>query len=507
MNGSLRFGTGGMRGPRRAGPNGINRSVLTRTAAGLARWLLDRGDRGKRVMIGRDARHSAEEHCEDVAGVLAGAGFEVLVLPRPLPTPVLAFSVQEWNAAAGVQITASHNHADDSGCKVYLAGGSQVIPPADSEIEESIASAPAPSSIPRQPWWSVLDDEPVRRYITRVARPASRMPRDLRIAATPLHGVGKSTLVEALNASGFSDVHVVAEQSDPDPDFSTVEYPNPEEPGTADALLGLAHERGVDLAIALDPDADRCAIGARQHDGAWRMLDGNEIGVLLGTHIIAELDRTEIPRPVVATTMVSSSMLQAVAEQHCVRFEETQVGFKWLARAGSATNHELVFAYEEALGQAVLPGVVRDKDGISAAVLAADLAQSLKSEGRTLFDLLDELQIQHGVHQTDQVSVRVGDVSRIATMMEKVRADPPAKIADHVVDPVDYLPQVDLLALEGRGIRVLLRPSGTESKLKTYLEVVEPVLEDVGLAEARAQARSRLTTVREHVRTLLSDYP
>lgn len=485
LSGPLRFGTAGLRGPVRAGPSGMNVAVVRRATAGLAAWLVARGARGRTVVVGRDARHGSEAFAREAAGVLAAAGFAVRVLPGPAPTPLLAFAVQRRGAAAGVQITASHNPPQDNGYKVYLgdgvsdAPGAQLTSPADAEIEAAIGAAPAAVAIPADGPTTV--DDPTEEYLDRVAG-LGTATTGLRIALTPLHGVGGAMAVHALARSGFTDVHVVGEQAAPDPDFPTVDFPNPEEPGATDLLLGLAAEKNVDLAIALDPDADRCALGVPTPTG-WRMLTGDETGVLLGDHLLRR--RTGL----VATTVVSSSMLAKVAAAHGAPSAETLTGFKWIVRAGPG----LVYGYEEALGYCVDPEAVRDKDGIAAAVVAADLAAGLKAAGQTLLDRLDELSRAHGVHRTVGISLRMDPEQRDAVITRLAGAPPEGWSADG--------PAPDVLRLRRDGTRVVVRPSGTEPKLKAYLEVVEPPTHD--LDAARARADERMAALREEFTALI----
>jgi phosphomannomutase len=497
MNGTLEFGTAGLRGPVRAGSNGMNRAVVVRATAGVAAWLHARGHGAGTVFVGRDARRGSAEFAEAAAGVLAGAGFVVRTLPGPLPTPVTAFLVRADHAVAGIQITASHNPPADNGYKLYVGDGSQIAPPEDRMIEAAIRGVPAAVSVPTAPGALPVTDADVERYLDRVAALPRGTAREVRLALTPMHGVGGQTAVEALRRAGFTDVRVVVDQAAPDPDFPTVTFPNPEEPGASDRLLALASEVDADLAVALDPDADRCALGVRERDGSWRMLRGDETGALLGAHILSTLDRVAHPDPLVATTIVSSTLLRSVAAAHGVRYAETLTGFKWLVRAGAG----LVYAYEEAIGHCVDPDFVRDKDGISAAVLAADLAATLKAAGRTLLDALDDLAVAHGVHLTEQVSVRVDDANRL---MAAVRAAPPAELAGVPVIQEDLLPDANVLRLTGDRLRVVVRPSGTEPKLKAYLEVVEPVGEPARLDGARAEAAKRLADVRSAVSALLA---
>ncbi|GEL16169.1 phospho-sugar mutase [Pseudonocardia asaccharolytica] len=487
MSGPLVFGTAGLRGPVRAGSAGMNVAVVRRASAGLAAWLRDRGDGGGVVVVGRDARHGSAAFATAAAGVLAGAGFAVRTLPDPAPTPLVAFAVRELGAVAGVAITASHNPAPDNGYKVYLADGAQLAPPADAEIETRIAAAPAAVSIPTATGETVVDV--TESYLDRVARLPRGPARALRIALTPLHGVGGSTAVHALARAGFTGVHVVAGQAAPDPDFPTVAFPNPEEPGATDALLELAAAVGADLAIALDPDADRCALGVAAPDGTWRMLTGDETGVLLGDHILRAGGNSD---PLVVTTVVSSSMLRAVAAAHGARYAETLTGFKWIARGGPG----LVYGYEEALGYCVDPDAVRDKDGIAASVLAADLAATLRARGQCLLDRLDELAVAHGVHHTEGLAFRLKPAARDA-VVDRLHGAPPAGWTLE-------RPAPDVLVLRRGGERVVVRPSGTEPKLKVYLQVVEPVAGRAALADARARAADRLAALRTCYTRLVS---
>ncbi|SDX85053.1 phosphomannomutase [Saccharopolyspora shandongensis] len=501
MSGMPQFGTAGLRAAVRAGSNGMNRAVVVRTTAGVAAWLTERGHGGGVVVVGRDARHGSEDFATDAAGVLAAAGFDVRMLPEPLPTPVLAHAARALDAVAGIQITASHNPPQDNGYKLYLRGGIHLVSPVDTEIEAAIAAAPAANAVPRKESWSILDSA-LDAYLARVATLPRGGARTLRIAATALHGVGAQTLRQALHRAGFDDVHLVASQEKPDPDFPTVGFPNPEEPGATDELLALAAEVGADLAIALDPDADRCALGVRE-DGAWRMLRGDETGVLLAQHILSTVDKSA--DPLVATTIVSATMLRSIAAEFGVRYDETLTGFKWLVRAGDGAGTGLVYAYEEALGHCVDPDAVRDKDGISTAVLGSDLAATLKASGSGLPELLDALSAKHGVHQTGQVSVRVADLSVIPRIMARLRERPPTSLAATTVDVEDLLPDTDALVITGAGgLRVVIRPSGTEPKLKCYLQVVEHAGE-LPLAAAKQRAADRLDALKQAVSDLVRE--
>ncbi len=500
MDGTLAFGTAGLRGPVRAGSNGMSRAVVLRATAGVAEWLRHKGHAGGTVVVGRDARHGSAEFMAAAAGVLSAAGFSVLTMPGPLPTPVTAFLVRSLGAVAGIQITASHNPPADNGYKVYTGiddpAGSQIVPPDDRLIEAGIRGAPAARSVPVAEGAVPVSDAQVDSYLSHVAALPRGAARDLRVVLTPMHGVGGDTALEALRRAGFTDVSLVGEQASPDPDFPTVAFPNPEEPGASDLLLAFAESSGADLAIALDPDADRCALGARFPDG-WRMLRGDETGTLLGAHVLSTLDRVAHPDPLVASTIVSSSLLGPVAAAMGARHAETLTGFKWLVRAGQG----LVFAYEEALGVCVDPAAVQDKDGISASVLAADLAATLKATGRSLPDALDDLAVAHGVYLTDQVALRFTDVAGIRPMVAALRAEPPATLGGVAV--TGDVPADDILRLRAEGLRVVVRPSGTEPKVKAYLEVVEPVGSPEALPAARAAAARRMADLRDEVAGLL----
>jgi phosphomannomutase len=500
MNGTLTFGTAGLRGPVRAGSNGMNRAVVVRATAGVAEWLRHKGHGGGTVVVGRDARHGSAEFMAAAAGVLTAAGFTVLTMPGPLPTPVTAYLVRSLGAAAGIQITASHNPPADNGYKVYTGVGepvgSQIVPPDDKLIEAAIRGVPAARMVPVADGALPVSDAQVSGYLDHVASLPRGTARDLRVVLTPMHGVGGDTVLEALRRAGFTDVTLVPEQASPDPDFPTVDFPNPEEPGAADLLLGFAESSGADLAIALDPDADRCALGVRFADG-WRMLRGDETGALLGAHVLSTLDRVAHPDPLVASTIVSSSLLGHVAAAHGARHAETLTGFKWLVRAGSG----LVFAYEEALGLCVDPSSVCDKDGISASVVACDLAATLKAAGRGLPSALDDLAVAHGVHLTDQLSLRFTDTSAIAPMVAALRSSPPATLGG--VEVAQDNPAPDIIRLRAEGLRVIIRPSGTEPKVKAYLEVVAQVAGPDALEGARTTAAERMASLRAEVAALL----
>ena len=485
--GRLVFGTAGLRGPVRAGPNGMNRAVVRAAAAGLTSWL-DSSDAQGPVVIGYDARNGSTEFAAETAMVVTGSGREALMLPGPLPTPVLAFAVRHLGAVAGVMVTASHNPPADNGCKVYLgcelAGaegdGAQIVSPVDAQIESAIENLGSLSEIPLGGTGTVLDESIVAEYLAAVTSVVDRDdPKDLATVATPMHGVGGRTLVEAMTRAGFSAPALVEEQAEPDPLFPTVAFPNPEEPGAMDRLLALAEERGADLAIALDPDADRCAVAVPDTDG-WRALSGDELGILLADHLIRK-DRGGV----YATTIVSSSMLRAVCEARGVPYRETLTGFKWIVRAAE----DLAFGYEEAIGYCVAPQYVRDKDGISAALLTCEIAAGQRAAMVGLPDRLDELAREFGVYRTAQLSVRVEDLRDITDAMARLRTDLPTTLLDEpITEHTDLAPHADVVTLRTAGARVVVRPSGTEPKLKAYLEVVEAVDEDVTAARERASA-------------------
>ncbi|GEP36027.1 phosphomannomutase [Nocardioides szechwanensis] len=488
FDGTLEFGTAGLRGALGAGPNRMNRVVVLRAAAGLAAYLREQGTVGP-VVIGYDARHNSDVFARDTAAVMTGAGMPARLLPRPLPTPLLAFAIRELGCVAGVMVTASHNPPQDNGYKVYLGDGSQIVPPADAGIAAHIAAVGALADIPRGPAGKVLTEDIIDRYLDTVADLAVDGPRDLDIVYTPLHGVGGTSVVQVLETAGFGQPRVVAQQEQPDPDFPTVSFPNPEEPGAMDLAMELAARHGVDLVVANDPDADRCAAAVPSIHG-WRMLRGDEVGALLAHHLL----RTG-KQGTYATSIVSSSLLGKMAAASGQPYAETLTGFKWIGRVEG-----LAFGYEEALGYCVDPEHVRDKDGVSALLLLCEIAALAKAEGRGLPDLLDDIAREFGLHATDQVSVRVQDLAQIGTAMARLRSTPPTELGGLAVLAVDDLalgsatlpPTEGLRYTLAEGARVIVRPSGTEPKIKCYLEVVVPVQPDDGVEAARISAAGRL---------------
>ncbi|KJY30100.1 MULTISPECIES: phospho-sugar mutase [Streptomyces] len=498
FSGTLQFGTAGLRGELGAGPMRMNRSVVIRAAAGLAAYLKAQGHEGGLVVVGYDARYKSADFARDTAAVMTGAGLRAAVLPRPLPTPVLAYAIRHLGAVAGVEVTASHNPPRDNGYKVYLGDGSQIVSPADAQIAAEIDAISTLASVPRpSDGWLQLDEEVLEAYLARtdaVLTPTS--PRGVRTVYTAMHGVGKDVVMAAFARHGFPEPVLVAEQAEPDPAFPTVAFPNPEEPGAMDLAFAKAAEVRPDIVIANDPDADRCAV-AVPDNGGWRMLRGDEVGALLAAHLVHKG-----AQGVFAESIVSSSLLGRIAEAANLGYEETLTGFKWISRVEG-----LRYGYEEALGYCVDPEGVRDKDGITAALLVAELASVLKEQGRTLTDLLDDLAMAHGLHHTDQLSVRVEDLSVIANAMARLRAEPPTALAglrvvsaEDLSQGTDKLPPTDGLRyyLEGDyKARVICRPSGTEPKLKCYLEVVVPVAEASDLTSARARGQEILDTVKK----------
>ena len=538
--GPLEFGTAGLRAALGAGPARMNRAVVIRTTAGLAAYLHGELDgSAPRVVVGYDARHGSHTFALDAAAVLTAAGVRTYLLPGPLPTPVLAFAVRHLDADAGVMVTASHNPASDNGYKVYLGGrtttdegrGVLIVPPADEAIARAIAQVRSVASVPRaEAGWTVLGPETVHAYTdaalrTLPARDEGAERAGLRIVLTAMHGVGADVATRVLQAAGFTDIRTVAEQARPDPDFPTVTFPNPEEPGALDLAFTLADQVDADLVLALDPDADRCAVGVPDPcAGGWRRLHGDETGSLLGEAAALRVlensravtamvwagelgDALPDAEPVLACSVVSSRLLERIADAVGTRFAHTLTGFKWIARTPG-----LVFGYEEALGYCVAPDLVRDKDGITAALHVATLAAGLKTGGRTLLDRLDDLARAHGLYLTDQVTVWLADPTEIASLVDRLRTAPPSALAGSpVVETTDLargtpnLPPTDGVVLRcADDTRVVARPSGTEPKLKCYLEVVHPVPETTDdLTVVRAEARTHLDAVAADLHTAL----
>jgi phosphomannomutase len=534
----LHFGTAGLRGVVAAGPNRMNRAVVRAATAAVADWLTGPGaagrdggaqreggtQRGQRdgVVVGCDARHRSAEFAGEVAGVLAGAGIAVHMLPRPCPTPLLAFAVRHLGTAAGVMITASHNPAADNGYKLYLSDGAQVIPPADAEIEKRIAGLGPLARIPVAPAGSPLitrhGDEIARAYLAAVvaaaAGPAAAHRPGLSVVYTPMHGVAGRLMLRALRLAGFAAPHLVAAQAEPDPDFPTVAFPNPEEPGALDLALADARRLDADLVVASDPDGDRLAVAVPDPAAGWRVLTGDQLGALLGASLLERTAGQQAPEArLVASTVVSSTLLAKIAAAAGVRYAETLTGFKWIARAADGVpGARFVFGYEEALGYAV-GDVVRDKDGFGAALAMLRLAEGAKSAGRSVLDVYDDLERAHGVHLTSQLTLRTADQAQV---MSRLRAAPPDAFGGEPVSgrtdlarpaagrgPGAAVPRADVLIYRLPGGRVVLRPSGTEPKIKCYIEITEPVA-GRSLAAARQAATGRLAPLRSALGVLLT---
>jgi len=522
MSGLLQFGTAGLRGRIGAGPNRMNRAVVIRAASGLASYVTARLGGPGTVVVGYDARHRSRDFAIDTVAVAVAAGHRALLLPSPLPTPVLAYAVRALGADAGVMVTASHNPAWDNGYKVYLgasitpeAAGAQIVPPHDAGIAALIEAVPSVASVAlADSGWEVLETAIVDEYATKVSAlvppptgDVAARRRGLKVVLTPIHGVGDGTVRLALIRAGFTDLTSVPEQAEPDPDFPTVAFPNPEEPGAIDLALKLATTIEADVVIANDPDTDRCAV-ATVIDGGWQMLHGDVVGSLLGEQAaerLAGLGSTSTSGATLANSIVSSQQLAAIAARHGLGHASTLTGFKWIARAPG-----LAYGYEEALGYCVAPSLVLDKDGISAAVMLAEMVSELKAAGRTLADAIDDLAREYGVYLTSQVSARFDDVAQIPALMERLLASPPALLAGSPVVATDdmnegfagLLPTNGLHLAAESGARVIIRPSGTEPKVKAYLEVIEPVAEG-DVRTARAAATKAMAALRADVEKLL----
>jgi phosphomannomutase len=562
--GRLEFGTAGLRGVVAAGPNRMNRAVVRGATAAVAGWLLGSGpgdargsgwlpesagpgdargsgwlpesadpgdargsgwlpesaDPGIRVVVGCDARHRSADFAAEAAGVLAGAGIAVHVLPLPCPTPLLAFAVRHLSASAGVMVTASHNPAADNGYKLYLSDGAQVIPPVDARIEERIAGlrplAQVPVAAADSPLITRHGDEVARAYLDAVVAMAAGRAEgpavDLTVVYTPMHGVAGTLMLRAMAQAGFPAPHVVAKQADPDPDFPTVAFPNPEEPGALDLALADARRLDADLVVASDPDGDRLAVAVPEPAGGWRVLTGDQLGALLGASLLERTAADPEPRArLVATTIVSSTLLSTIAAAAGARYAETLTGFKWITRAGDGMpGTRFLFGYEEALGYAV-GDVVRDKDGIGAALAMLRLATAARAAGRSVLDRYDELETAHGVHLTSQVTLRTADQAKV---MSRLRAAPPSDLGgEPVLSMADLadgasdrggLPPADVLIFRLPGARVVLRPSGTEPKIKCYIEISE-ALAGRSLPAARDAAARRLVPLRQALEAVLED--
>ncbi len=506
FDGTLQFGTAGLRGRLGPGSNRMNRIVVSRAAAGLADYLVTHG--GKAVVIGYDARRNSDVFARDTARIMAGAGITAMVLPKALPTPVVAFAIRHLGCDAGVMVTASHNPPDDNGYKVYLGDGSQIVPPADAEIAACIAAVGPLASIPQSDDYQTLDGAVLDAYVARAVSLLGHGPREVAAVYTAMHGVGGEVFMTAVRDAGFDAPAKVAAQFAPDGRFPTVSFPNPEEPGAMDLSLADARAQDADVIIANDPDADRCAAGIR-YGGDYRMLTGDEVGALLAWWIAERGRRDGTPATgVYAQSIVSGTLLERIAADAGLGYATTLTGFKWISKVPG-----LRFGYEEALGYCCDPAAVKDKDGITASLLMLEMVAALKAEGRGPQDVLDDLARKFGLYATSQLSVRVSDIALIAGAMARLRAAPPSVLGGRTVTRMDDLekgadglPPTDGLRFTLADARVIIRPSGTEPKLKCYLQVVVPVAgaaEDA-VAQARSQAATELDALRASVAEALA---
>lgn len=514
FNGTLEFGTAGLRGRIGAGPNRMNRAVVIRAAAGLVAFLKEKVGDDFHMVVGFDARHGSAQFAKDTAAVATAAGGRVSLFDHNLPTPVTAFALRHLNADAAVMVTASHNPPKDNGYKVYLGGravtdsgqGAQIVPPFDKEIFDQIKAVESIKAVPlAESGWEMIGEDVVEAYLDRAVSLVPAGAKDLRIVLTSMHGVGGETSVEALKRAGFSDIHVVEEQQQPDPEFPTVTFPNPEEPGALDLALALAKKVDADIILANDPDADRMSAAIKDPRGkdGWRQLAGDEVGSLLGEQATTEHEGEDV---VVANSIVSSRLLSQIAKHHGVAYRATLTGFKWISRVPG-----LVFGYEEALGNCVDPGYVRDKDGISACLKLATMAAERKAEGSSLLEELDDLARRHGLYATAPLSIRVSDLSLIPKGMANLRAGSLKELAGSPLESVTdlsegspELPPTDgLVFISERNDRVVARPSGTEPKLKCYLETIVEVPEGADMNDIRDEADRRLELMKQNMRDAL----
>ena len=509
FGGRLAFGTAGIRGPLQPGPRGMNRVVIGQTTAGLAQYLLEHRstESGKtlRVVVGCDARTNSDIFAADTAAIMAGYGLEAIALPEKLPTPVLAFAVRYLNADAGVMVTASHNPPQDNGYKVYLGGadeGSQIIPPVDSDIEKLIASVARSISwadIPRSPEAVIpAPEDIVAQYVAAtVASVAPEAPQDppLSVVYTAMHGVGAGTFFETVEAAGFPSVHPVTEQTEPDAAFPTVAFPNPEEDGALDLSIATAKKHDAALIIAHDPDADRLAL-ALPRDGDYIPLTGNQVGAILGWHCAKRAHKTGVTG-MLANSLVSSPVLGKIAKHFGLEHEETLTGFKYVSRVP-----DLIFGFEEALGYLVTPDVVRDKDGVSAGLMALEIAYSLAAEEKTLWDYLASIEEAVGGFASSQITIKLGDQGNNTPLAEQLRSTQPGAFGTRAITQVDdflqgvgKFPREDILRYYlDDGSRVIIRPSGTEPKLKIYLDTQ---------GDTRREAETALKELESALRSLV----
>ena len=473
FSGDLEFGTAGLRSEIGPGQSRMNRAVVIRATYGLCQYLLNKYPNKKpKLIVGNDARHMSDHFAQDVCGVAVSLGLEVFRLPSNLPTPVLAFGVRHIGADAGVMITASHNPPQDNGYKVYDHLGAGIIPPMDKEIAQLIKSAPMADEIKLGAGWNEIDI--TKQYQQRAAQLVNNNYGQIKVAFTPMHGVGQETFDACMKEAGFNPSINVAEQTKPDPDFPTVSFPNPEEPGAMDLLLALAQKIDADVAIANDPDADRCAVAVPEK-GNWKVLSGDELGFLLAWWMIEKSKLTNVPlRGQMVASIVSSSLVPKMAQAHGLKGASTLTGVKWMGHLD-----ELIFGYEEAIGYCTDPDFVRDKDGITAALRVVEMISYLKQNNNSVTGILNEIYQEFGVHLTKQLSFRFASVSEAIKITQKLISDSPTKIGEFNVEKVedmnngiDGLPPTSGIRLTTKNGRIIVRPSGTEPKLKCYLEVI-----------------------------------
>ena len=495
----IEFGTAGLRGPIAPGPSCMNRAVVSRAAAGFVTYL--KKQNAKRIVVGFDARHKSLDFAIDTVNIASGAGLEAILLPRALPTPILAFAVNYFKADGAVMVTASHNPAADNGYKVFLGNGCQIVPPTDAEISAEIAKINNVREIPVGEDWYTSDEAVIDAYLESCKNiVSSSVSRDIKIASTSLHGVGHETWIQACDLVGFKKVHVVESQKIPDPDFPTVPFPNPEEAGACDLLLALAKQTNADIAIAHDPDADRCAAGILEND-AWRLLSGDELGGALAWWEFERCKVFGLPKPsgTLATSIVSASLLEKIVVKQGVTYQSTLTGFKWIGRI-----IDLIFGYEEAIGYCVDSKNVKDKDGITAGLRIAELAAYLKDNQTTFAELLEKISKEYGLHFTTQLSIRMNDMSAIPAALENLKTA--TQIGVHKITEIidmksglkGLLPTSGIYLQLENG-RIIVRPSGTEPKLKAYIELVGEVTDyqkdKVKLAKTSEELKTELRKI------------
>ncbi|WP_439236616.1 phospho-sugar mutase [Lonepinella koalarum] len=471
FDGRLQFGTAGLRGRLQAGSMGMNRVLVAQAAGGLAKFIQGYDEKPS-IVLGYDGRKNSDVFAKDTAEIMAGAGIKTYLLPRKLPTPVLAYAIQHFDTTAGVMVTASHNPPEDNGYKVYLGkanGGGQIVSPADKQIAALIDEVALGNiqDLPRSQDYIVLDDDVVNTYIEKTASLAKQPKAEINYVYTAMHGVGYEVLSKTLSKAGLPQPHLVTEQIQPDGTFPTVNFPNPEEKGALDLAFKLAKAKNAEFILANDPDADRLAVAIPDAQGNWKALHGNVIGCLLGWYLAQQ---NQGKQGVLACSLVSSPALAEIAKKYGFQSEETLTGFKYIGKVQG-----LLFGFEEAIGYLVDPDKVRDKDGISAAIVFLDLICYLKQQGKTLADYIAEFTQEFGAYVSGQISIRVSDLSKIGELMTALRHNPPSEIGGHaVVQFIDHLKterQNDILVfMQDNGSRLIVRPSGTEPKIKFYLD-------------------------------------